>query len=82
MNKALLRCADNRLVRSVRRAINKSEQRAGNQVRTAPKPGTTFYFTRRGTYLGFRPAAAAYLPASPKVNGRRMRYERGRLVPR
>lgn len=64
----------------IERKLLKQEAKRGS--RTAPKPGRIYHFARTGEFLGSRPAVAKFLPSSPIVNGVRMRYEKGRLVPR
>lgn len=61
----------------IAKAVRKSENRRGDY----PKAGRVFVFASR-RFLGARSAAAPYLQASPKVNGVRMRYQTGKLVPR
>lgn len=65
--------------RRVDRVVEKAETK--RMRRTYPKPGTVFSF-RYGQLVHIARAAAPFLPSSPIVNGVRMRYEKGRLVPR
>ena len=66
--------------RHIARKMNKEE--SGRSGRTYPKPGLTHYFAKTGEYLGSTRKVAPFLPSSPVVNGVRMRYEGGKLVPR
>lgn len=56
------------------------EQDLRRARRTTAKPGHTYYFRDGVVYVGTN--AAPFLPSSPIVNGVRMRYSKGRLVPR
>jgi hypothetical protein len=64
----------------VEKKIAKLEARRA--MRTTPKPGRIYHFAWNGEFLGSRQAVAKFLPSSPIINGVRMRYEKGRLVPR
>lgn len=66
--------------RAVEKKMNREEASRGRRV-SAGKPGHTYYFLG-GSYVGRRRNVAKWLPSSPIVDGVRMRYEKGRLVPR
>ena len=67
----------------IRRAVERkiAKQEVKNSRRTTAKPGRTYYFSR-GKYFGSVQNVAPFLPSSPIVDGVRMRYEKGKLVPR
>lgn len=59
----------------------KAERRA--QQGKAPKPGIVAVFKRRtARYVGARTRVAPFLKSAPIINGIRMRYANGKLVPR
>lgn len=59
-----------------------AEQDIKRARRTTAKPGHTYFFDTPRLQILYVTNAAPFLPSSPIVDGVRMRYDKGRLVPR
>lgn len=70
-----------RALHYIRRIFHKRERQETNPFRNYLKPGRVLGFAGR-RFLGARRAAAPYRQAAPVVNGVRMRWAGGKLVPR
>lgn len=70
-----------RVFKYISRHLWKREKQEVNPFRNYLKVGRVFGFANR-RFLGVRRAAAPYRQAAPVVNGVRMRWAGGKLVPR
>lgn len=74
-------CVRSRLRKYIYRVFYRARSRSANPFRNHVKVGIDFVFAGR-RFLGARRAAAPYRQAAPIVNGVRMRWAGGKLVPR
>lgn len=66
---------------NLRKQIERKIARRERFPRKFAKPGVTYHFGKSGDVYRTK-NVAPFLPSSPVINGVRMRYENGKLVPR